>query len=270
MPNCLGFTRPITVIAPEGTVANPTSPAACGARGIAGFRMIDCMLGALAQAVPARVTADSNGGATLPSIGGIHDGRPFVFVETIMGTWGAAADHDGQEGVAHIGANQSNVPIEMIEQEYPLRIEQYALVPDSGGAGQFRGGLGIIREFRLLGEEATLTVRSDKRRFPPFGLHGGNHGAPSWNIINPGPAQTILPVLTMRPTTLRKGDVFRHIMAGGGGYGPALTRDPARVLRDVILGKVTPNAARTTYGVAITNTDGAWRIDPAATAELRR
>jgi N-methylhydantoinase B len=269
VPNCQGFTRPVGIIAPQGTIANPLPPAACGARGITGFRMIDCMLGALAQAVPDRVTADGNGGATLPSIGGWHEGKPFVFVETIMGNWGAAHSHDGQDGVAHIGANQSNVPVEMIELEYPLRIEQYALVTDSGGAGTYRGGLGLVRDFRILCDEATLTVRSDKRRFPPFGLQGGHTGAPSWNIINPGPAQHVLPVLTMQPVLLREGDLYRHVMAGAGGFGAPERRDPALVLRDVVLGKVSLEQARDTYRVALVICDSEWAIDAAATAAMR-
>jgi N-methylhydantoinase B len=270
VPNAQGFTRPITVIAPPGSIANPLPPAACGARGITGFRMIDCLLGALAQALPDRVTADGNGGATLPSIGGYHGGRPFVYVETMMGTWGAAATHDGQDGVAHIGANQSNVPIELIEADHPLRVEQYALLPDTGGPGRFRGGLGLVRDFRLLADEARITVRSDKRRFPPYGLFGGHPGTPSWNLINPDGERRVLPVLTTEPTRLRKDDVFRHIMAGGGGYGDPLERDPAHVLDDVVLGKVTLDHARDAYGVAIVRVDGGYAVDAAATASLRR
>jgi N-methylhydantoinase B len=269
VPNCQGFTRPVTVIAPPGTVANPLPPAACGARGISGYRMIDCLLGALAQAVPDRVVADGQGGATLPSFGGYHNGRPFVFVETTMGTMGAAATHDGQEGVAHMGANQSNVPIELIEQEYPLRVEQYGLVPDTGGPGRFRGGQSIVREFRVLADEVTFTVRSDKRRFPPYGLRGGADGTPSWNIVNPGPEQRILPVLTTEPVTLRRGDVWRHVMAGGGGYGPAKERDPAMVLRDVVLGRVSIGHAREAYGVAVIAEGDGFAVNTAETARLR-
>ena len=270
VPNCQGFTRPVTVIAPAGTVANPLPPAACGARGISGYRMIDCLLGALAQAVPDRVTADGQGGATLPSFGGYHNGRPFVFVETTMGTSGAAATHDGQEGVAHMGANQSNVPIELIEQEYPLRVEQYGLVPDTGGPGRFRGGQSVVREFRVLADDVTFTVRSDKRRFPPYGLRGGTDGTPSWNIVNPGPEQRILPVLTTEPVILHRGDVWRHVMAGGGGYGPAKERDPALVLRDVVLGRVSVAHAREAYGVAIVADGDGFAVDAAGTARLRQ
>src|SRR6185436_11378688 len=234
IPNAQGFTRPIEVVAPLGTIANPRPPAACGARGITGFRMIDCLMGALAQAVPERVPADGSGGSTLPSIGGIHDGKPFVNVETLMGTWGAAPTHDGQEGVAHVGANQSNVPIEMIEAEYPIRIEQYALVADSGGAGKYRGGLSMVRDYRLLADSAVLTVRSDKRRFPPFGLHGGKAGMPSLNVINPEGEARVLPVLLTDPFPMKKGDLFRHRLAGGGGYGDPFERDPALVLHDLV------------------------------------
>ena len=166
VPNCFGYTRAIKVVAPEGSVMNPTMPFPCGARGITGYRMIDCQFGALAKAVPHKVTADNMGGSTLPTIAGYSDGKPYVFCETFMGTWGAAQGHDGQEGVPHMGANQSNVPVEMIESGYPLRIVRYGFVPDTGGAGKYRGGLSIVREFEMLADDAVLNVRSDKRRFP--------------------------------------------------------------------------------------------------------
>jgi len=275
IPNAQGFTRAITVIAPSGSIANPVSPAACGARGITGFRMIDCLMGALAQAVPERVPADGNGGATLPSIGGIHNGRAFVFVETMMGTTGGTPAHDGLEGVAHLGANQSNIPIEMIEAEHPLRIERYALVPDSGGPGKYRGGLSMVREFRLLADEAVLTVRSDKRRFPPYGLHGGHAGAPCWNVVNPDGDAQVLPTLFKDVFTLRRGDVFRHTLAGGGGHGSPLERDPALVLRDFVQERVSARHAAEAYGVVIVEDAGGAElgkvphIDVSATAALR-
>ncbi len=268
IPNSEGFTRPIRVVAPVGTLVNPTAPAACGARGITGFRMVDCLLGALAQALPHKVPADGCGGATLPAFGGYHDGKPFVFVETLMGNYGAAPDHDGSEGVAHIGANQSNIPVELIEAEQPLRIEQYQYVPDTGGPGKFRGGLAIVRDYRLLADEAILTVRSDKRKFPPYGLDGGSCGTPSWNIVNPDKEQRILPVLLSEPEILRKGDLFRHIMASGGGHGDPFERDPDLVLADVIAGRVSIGHARDAYGIVIT-ADGPPAIDAEATRTAR-
>lgn len=268
VPNSEGFTRPIRVIAPVGCLVNPHAPAACGARGISGFRMIDCLFGALAQAVPDKVPADGCGGSTLPAFGGYHEGKPFVFVETLMGNYGAAPTHDGSEAVAHVGANQSNIPIEMIEAEQPLRIEQYGFVADSGGPGQFRGGLSLVRDYRLLADEAILTIRSDKRRFPPFGLRGGKNGTPSLNVVNPDGNGRVLPVLLSEPETLHKGDLYRHIMAGGGGFGDPCDRLPDSVLADVIADKVSIERAAIDYGVIIT-TQPYLSVDEAATQDRR-
>ena len=271
IPNCHGFTVPITVTAPKGSLVNPLFPSPCGARGITGYRIIDCLFGALAQALPDRVTADTAGGSTLPTIAGYEDGKAFVFCETFMGTWGGTSDHDGQSGVAHMGANQSNVSIEMIESEYPIRINEYGMLADTGGAGRYRGGLGLVREYEILSDEAILNVRSDKRRFPPHGLYGGRPGSSSWNYINPGRSDRILPVLMTEVEKLRRGDVFRHEQSGGGGYGDPLERDPEGVLRDVIQEKVTPEHAEREYGVVLVESEdhGEWSLDPSATENLR-
>ena len=245
VPNCEGFTRPIRVVAPIGTVVNPRPPAACGARGITGFRMIDCLFGALAQAVPERVAADGSGGSSLPTFAGWQQDRPFVFSETLMGNWGGTRSHDGQEGVAHMGANQSNVPIELIELDYPLRIERYGLEPDTGGPGKHRGGLAIRRDYRILADDTMVSIRSDKRAYPPHGLLGGRPGTPSMTIVNPGGAdERPVPVLVTDPLTLQSGDLFSHLMAGAGGYGDPFERDPEAVRGDVVLGKVSPARAR--------------------------
>jgi N-methylhydantoinase B len=268
IPNCHGFTRPIEVFAPLGSILNPTFPAPSGARGITGFRVIDCMFGALAQAVPARVPADSSGGSTLPTIAGYREGTPFVFCETFMGTWGGTRDHDGPTGVPHMGANQSNVPIEMIETDYPLRIEQYGFVPDTGGPGRNRGGIAIVRQYRLLCDRAILNVRSDKRKFPPHGLFGGKPGSPSINILNPAGNRRVLPVLMTEVEPIVKDDVYMHVMSGGGGYGNPLERAPERVLRDVIEEKVSISHAEREYGVVIFPGDPPV-IDEEATARCR-
>jgi len=269
IPNCHGFTDVVDVRAPEGTVVRPVSPGPCGARGITGYRMIDCLFGALAQAVPDRVTADGSGGSTLPTISGSIDGKPYIFCETAMGTWGASAGDDGQEGVPHIGANQSNVPVEMIEVAYPIRIERYGFVADSGGAGKHRGGLAIERNYRVLSERALLNVRSDKRAFPPHGLYGGEEGEPSMNILRSGDDAQVLPVLLSEPVPMKKGDIFCHQMASGGGYGAAVERLPDQVLNDVVLGKVTIGGAERDYGVVIVDTDNGPAVDEKKTALLR-
>ena len=269
VPNSHGFTRAVDVKAPIGSIMNPTFPAPCGARGISGYRMIDCLFGALAQAVPERVTADSNGGPTLTTIAGYKDGKPFVFCEPFMGTWGGAAGHDGQNGVPHMGANQCTVPIEMIEREYPIRIERYGLVTDTGGPGKYRGGLSLIREYRVLCDEAILNVRSDKRDFPPHGLFGGKPGTPSTNTINPGIHARQLPVLMTEVTNLKKDDLFQHIMSSGGGYGDPLERDPTLVLADIREEKVTVDHAQTEYGVIVQGQGARAEIDLQSTHALR-
>jgi N-methylhydantoinase B len=268
VPNCFGYTRAIKVVAPEGTVMNPTLPFPCGARGITGYRMIDCQFGALAQAVPHKVTADNMGGSTLPTIAGWVDGKPYVFCETFMGTWGAAQAHDGQEGVPHMGANQSNVPVEMIETGYPLRIVRYGFLPDTGGAGKFRGGVSIVREFEMLADDAVLNVRSDKRRFPPHGLFGGEPGTPSLNYLTHKGKDRLLPALLMETEPMQKGDRFRAILAGGGGYGDAFERDPELVREDVREEKLTAAYARKHYGVALKK-GPRFAVDVAATKKLR-
>lgn len=267
LPNCHGYTRPIRVLAPPGTLVNALSPAPCGARGITGYRIVDCMFGALAAIVPDRLTADGTGGSTLPSFSGMHEGRSFVFSECVMGTWGASLEGDGQDGVPHMASNQSNVPIEMIEAEYPLRIESYGLVTDSGGIGRRRGGLAVSRSYRILADNCFVGVRSDKRRFPPHGLFGGGTGQPSRNMLQTDGHTSELPVLPTSPIHVNAGALFKHVMAGGGGYGDARAREPERVREDVLDGRVSIASARADYGVILVEPDLA--VDEAATAALR-
>ncbi|MEM6745311.1 MAG: hydantoinase B/oxoprolinase family protein, partial [Pseudomonadota bacterium] len=250
IPNCQGFERVVTVRAPEGSVVNSVSPAPCGARGITGYRIIDAMFGALAQALPDRVTADGMGGSSIPTFAGRHRGRAFVFTETVMGTWGAAAGHDGQVGVPHMGANQANVPVEMMEASYPLRVLRYGIVQDTGGAGRHRGGPSFIREYQYVGdEEGVLSLRSDKKDFRPHGLFGGEDGSgPSSLLIRDGEAVE-LPVLVTEPYALKPGDVFRHVSPSGGGFGPASERPEAEVRADLEAGLISEETARRVYGV---------------------
>lgn len=252
IPNCEGYMRPVTVFAPRGTILNPEHPAACAARGVMGYRVFDAIMGAFAQVVPERVQAGGEGGPTLFAIGGRDAGKPFVLTEVMVGTWGARSEFDGVEGISNPAANLSNNPIELIEAELPLEVLQYSLVTDSGGAGRRRGGLAFVREFRLLADEAVCTVRSDRRTHLPYGVANGMPGAGSMNILNPGtPQQRVLPTMPMEALKLRKGDVFRHVSAGGGGFGSAYDREAELVLEDVREGKVSVEGARDHYGVVI-------------------
>jgi N-methylhydantoinase B len=251
IPNCEGYMRPITVSAPEGTIVNPVLPAACGARGVIGYRVFDAIMAALAPVAPTQVIAASEGGPTLFSIGGYHDGRPFVLTEVMVGSWGARAEKDGIEGISNPAANLSNQPVELLEAEFPLEVTCYGLVRDSEGAGRRRGGLAFVREFRICAKEAQLTLRSDRRDHPPYGLYGGNPGAPSMNLLYSKNGERRLPVMPMEALQLKRGDIFRHIAAGGGGFGPAIERDPEAVLNDVLDDKVSIEGAWERYGVAI-------------------
>jgi N-methylhydantoinase B len=251
IPNCEGYMRPIRVHAPEGSIVNPVLPAACGARGVVGYRVYDAVMGALARITPERVVAAGDGGPTLIAFGGWENGRPFVVTEVIVGTWGARAAQDGLEGVSNPLANLSNQPVELIEADLPLEVVRYELVPDSGGAGRFRGGLAWQREFRVLAERAVLTIRSDRRHHPPYGLFGGENGGASDNVVTRADAVERLPGMPMSAIAMRRGDRYRHVAAGGGGIGSPLEREPGLVLADVLDGKVGMEAAHDGYGVVL-------------------
>jgi N-methylhydantoinase B len=268
IPNCEGYMRPIRINAPEGTIVNPVLPAACGARGVIGYRVYDAVMGALAQVMPERVIAAGEGGPTLIAFGGYHEGRPFVLTEVIVGTWGARAGKDGLEGVSNPLANLSNQPVELVEADLPLEVVRYGLVPDSGGAGRFRGGLAYVREFRLLAKQAILTIRSDRRFHRPYGLFGGGEGGASDNVLTTGADVRSVPGMPMAAIAVRKGDVYRHVSAGGGGFGSPLERDPRAVLEDVLDGKVGLEAARDIYGVELSLDPPS--VDDEATATRRR
>jgi N-methylhydantoinase B len=246
-----GFYRPIEVIAPAGTIANAVPPAACAARGLTGFRMIDTVFGALAQMLPDRVIAASEGGNTGVSIGGYHaDRTPFIFVEFICSAWGGRPWADGLDGNANLFANMSLPSAEVTETEQPLEILCCELIPDVGGAGKHRGGMSIRRAYRLVEEEAVLQVRADRHTFRPYGLYGGGPGKPSRNrLISGGQERELTAKVTMTP--MRRGDVFIHDQPGPGGWGDPLERESARVLRDVLNQLVSLESARDDYGVVI-------------------
>jgi N-methylhydantoinase B len=265
IPTNEGVFRAISVEAPRGTIANMVLPGACAARGLTGFRMVDCMFGALAKMLPDRVFAASDGGNTGVSIGGYHaDRSPFIYVDFTCCAWGGRPDADGLDGNSNIYANMASQPIEVTETEQPLQITAYEFIQDAMGPGKFRGGAPFRREYKLLAEEAILQVRSDRRDFRPYGLYGGGPGKPSQNFLNPDRGPALLPSkLTMN---MKKGDLFRHEVAGAGGWGDPLERDPALVLKDVRNDFVSERAARDDYGVVLASD----AVDEAATAALRQ
>ena len=266
IPNNEGVFRVIDVIAPPGTIANGVLPAACAARGLTGFRMVDCAFGALAMMLPDRVCAASDGGNTCITIGGYDAERqPFICVDFTAGTWGGRPWADGLQGNSNMFANMASQSAEVMEAEQPVQILAYELVQDRAGPGEFRGGAPYRRDIQLDEAEAVLQIRSDRKKIRPYGLYGGRPGRPSANVLNPD--RNARPLESKVTTTMYRGDVIRHEWAGGGGWGDPLERDPERVLRDVRNEYVSVDSARDDYGVVIDT--GAWTVDTAAT-EARR
>ena len=266
VPNTSGAFRPVRVLTKPGTVCEVTMPGASSMRGVTGFRVLDAVNGALAQLVPDRVPAAGEGGNTLAIFGAERpEGGRFVYYELVVGTWGATPDEDGNDGVTNPASLAANIPVEVAEAEFPILVDHYGLVPDSGGPGRRRGGLAVERAWRCLTDETSLIVRSDRATHPPYGLDGGMHGAPSANVlVRPDGTEHQLPA--MFSTTIRAGDTFVHRIAGGGGFGDPLEREPERVARDVADGKVGVAAARERYGVVV---DERGSLDDGATQTLR-
>jgi N-methylhydantoinase B len=212
IPNNAGVFRCIEVNAPQGSVLNPIEPAPVAARALTGYRVMDTMFGALAQIVPHIIPAAGEGGNTVVCLGGRHaDNRPFILVDMISGCWGGRPDQDGIDAITNPSQNLSNTPVEVLERQHPVRIEEYGLVPDSGGAGRFRGGLGLRRSYRLLAEEAVLQLRADRLRFSPYGLAGGEPGGLAGNWLGEDKAMRAVPgKLT---TTMRCGELLIHHQA---------------------------------------------------------
>ncbi len=268
VPNNDGLFRTVEVIAPVGTIVNCVKPAATAARGLTGFRMVDTVFGALAKMVPGKVFAASDGGNTNISVGGYDAGRkPYVFCDFTCCAWGGRPWADGLDGNSNMFANMAGQSVEVTESEQPLAVECYELIGDRGGAGTFRGGAPYRRAYRFLGEEAVISIRTDRRDIRPYGLYGGYPGAPSMNyFVRQGGGGAELQPAKFHGH-LRRGDVFIHETAGAGGWGDPLERDPARVLRDVRNGFVSAAAAAAQYGVVLAP-DG-QAVDPAATERMR-
>ncbi|MDK3018755.1 hydantoinase B/oxoprolinase family protein [Pseudodonghicola flavimaris] len=266
IPNFEGFTRPIKTIAPEGCIVNPRPPAACAARALMGWRMLDTLFGALGRILPDNTPAAGEGGVTFPVIAGRHNGQAFVCTETLAGAGGALNWRDGEHGIPNPGGNGTNQPVEMIEAQFPVLITRYGLVQNSGGPGKYRGAPAFVREYRLLADDAGLIMRSDRRRHLPYGVDGGYPGTPCYNILNPGPDQQVLPVMPMIQVPIQSGDIFCHISAGGAGNGDPLDRDPELVAQDVYLDILTTDYVADVYGVILT-AEGA--VDAAATEAKR-
>ncbi|MEF8775626.1 MAG: hydantoinase B/oxoprolinase family protein [Haloarculaceae archaeon] len=245
-----GCYRPITIDAPEGSIVNPDPPAAVvGGNLETSQRITDVVLGALAQAVPQAVVAGSQGTMNNVALGGTdpRDGSPYAFYETQAGGFGGRAGADGMDAVHVHMSNTMNTPAEVLETAYPLRVTRYALRPDTGGAGEFRGGLGLRRDILIRDHEATCNLLADRHDHRPSGLLGGAPGATGEAVlIDPDGTREVIPQKSAH--RLSSGTVLSIRTPGAGGYGDPADRDPAAIERDLELEKITPEAAREDYG----------------------
>ena len=222
-PNNSGCLAPIRVIAPEGTVVNALSPApVAGGNVETSQRIVDVLLGALAQANQSRLPAASQGTMNNLTIGGRDPqrGRPFAYYETIGGGMGARPGADGPSAVHSHMTNTLNTPVEALEYAYPLRVLRYEVRRGSGGGGEYRGGDGIRRDIQVL-VDAQVTLLSERRRFPPYGLAGGQPGQTGQNLLIREGEEIPLP--SKGSIELKAGDVLSIRTPGGGGYGAART-----------------------------------------------
>ena len=220
VPATAGLMRPIMVIAPEGTVVNAEPPAAVAGGNVeTSQRIVDVLLRALAQALPERIPAAASGTMNNLTIGGRdpRTGEPFAYYETIAGGMGARPSKDGVSGVHTHMTNSLNTPAEALEYAYPLRVRKYLMRAASGGRGRHRGGDGIVREIEVL-TDAEVTLLADRRKRGPYGLRGGNEGAPGRAEVlrNDGAVETLPGKGSVR---LKKGERIRVESPGGGGWG---------------------------------------------------
>ena len=247
-----GCFRPIKVTLPDSSIVNPSSPAPVNSRTATVKRITDVLQGALVQAVPDKLPAASSGQLLVMALGGIDPAtnRAYVTSELGAGGMGARPNADGIDAVETDVTNCMNIPAESIEMDYPIRIIKSRLWNDSGGAGKFRGGLGLEKVFEVGRGEATITYRGERHTVPPWGLFGGLPGEKSMARIvrKTGEVEEVAPKATLR---LREGDQLHIFTAGGAGYGDPLDRDPGPVLQDVLDRRVSMSSALEDYGVVI-------------------
>ena len=269
LPPNAGAYRPIEIVVRDGSLLSATYPnAVCNANIITTQRIVDVLLGALSQAVPDLAPAASSGTMNLLNIGGVDDrtGVYYNYVETYAGGQGAIPGLDGMDAVQNHMTNTRNAPVESIETAYPLRVEAYELIPDSEGPGRDRGGVGLRRRVRVVGDQVRLTLSSDRAETAPWGLHGGHRASPSLcYVAEPDGDRHRLP--SKVTTTVPGGNVIVTQTPGGGGFGDPAERDPQAVLADIAAGLVSADRARDIYRVAVDEEKLA--VDDAETARLR-
>jgi N-methylhydantoinase B len=265
-----GLAKVIDIRVREGSVVNPRFPAPVNTYNPTVHALVEALLEASSQITPHKKVGDGCSSRSI-IIGGRSNktGKSYVQYE-IFG--GGSGGRTGKDGVSGTNVNQSNAriaPLEIIESEFSTRLRRFELIPDSGGPGKFRGGLGFVREYELLDHDARFSLRSTKHTVAPKGIDGGWDGKTGHCTLNPGTAHARVIPSRYSDHTLHPGDVVSLETPGGGGLGDPLERDPAMVLNDVRNGYVTPERARDVYRVVIAASDGDYVLDEAQTSKLR-
>jgi N-methylhydantoinase B len=258
VPQNSGLTRPITIIAPEGSLANPRFPAPVIARFCPGNQLADTVMKALGQAVPGQISAGI-GNLRVVAFSGLEAGNHWVHMEILEGSYGGRRGLDGMDAVDTLYANTRNNPIEDIETHLPLRVERYELRETTPAAGQWRGGLGSVREFVFLADGG-FSVEGEGHKYRPWGFAGGadGHVARLQLITAEGEAKELFSKVPYHRAS--KGDRFIAYGPSGGGYGDPFMRDPNGVLADVLDGYISLEAAKSDYRVAITGGMIDWGV----------
>jgi N-methylhydantoinase B len=263
VPQNGGLTRPIHIVAPKGTLANPNFPAPVIARFCPGNALADTVMKALSQCVPGQVSAGI-GNLRCVAFTGLHEGRHWVQMEILEGSYGGREGMDGMDAVDTLYANTRNNPIEDIESHLPIRVNRYELRSHAPARGKWRGGIGSVREFAFLSDGA-FSVEGEGHKYRPWGFGGGGEGAAASLSLFPGAGGEAALPSKVPYHGARSGDRLVALGPNGGGYGDALERDPAAVLSDVLDGYISQEEAREDYGVVIVDQ---W-VNAEATAALR-
>jgi N-methylhydantoinase B len=274
VPSNAGIFRPVKLIAPESTFLNAQFPrAVSGSSAEVSLRVMDAVFGAMAQCCPDRVPAACFGSVANLTISGQdpESKKQYIMFRFSGGGYGGHPKADGlTNGNAPISCARTS-PVEVMEQLYPLKFDYYRIRNGSGGAGLHRGGMGVEYQARVQRGDAVSSVLGDRGIYPPYGLHGGGDGQlADIEFTLKGKKFRPLHVTKDEGIQLATGDVARIGTPGGGGWGDPLTREPHRVLEDVILEFVTPEQARDDYGVVVVRKGDTWAVDAAATANLRK
>ncbi len=269
MPMNDGFYRMIKVIAPKGTVVDCEYPGAVVGGWEVAQKTVEAVLRALSKAMPDRVPAETKKTILHIAFGGVdpRSKEYYVFLETCGGGYGGRPTKDGVDAVQVALQNAENSPIEELEIGYPVLILRYELLPDSEGAGKFRGGLGLRRDYRFRDHEANVTILADTAKFPARGIFGGRDGRVARYLLNPE-GENFKDVGSKSTFYASPTDIVSMQTPGGGGFGDPFERDPEAVLDDVRCGKVSLDRAREVYGVAIN--PESWTVDIQETSKLRK